>query len=252
MKLLNYLSHLDALEWTEIMYPRIHVHPLRISSLMLMEEKRQKRQVAESGIIMTLTALREEALGVERTWLSLAFCQAQCRAFRNQVGLNITTLRVPRRLAQTDLTADLVGADILLVLVDDRATEAALKDDDWCKDEARSNLDEGDLRLSILALGCGLAVLIVLFASTFGFSNLVDANPNLAIHTKDTDDAVNKRLHALNPTLGNTENSTQHFSDQSAVLVSRAAHNRTLFVKRPIENDNATATLQDVAAKPSV
>lgn len=190
---------------------------------------------------------------VERIRLPLAFSQSQVRPLREPVGLPISALGVASRLAHADLATDLVRAHVLLVLIDDRAAKAALQDDNRRKNKTGADLDQRNLRLTVLALGSGLGICTILrLLSGFGLADLVDSNPDLAIDTEDTDDAVNEWLHALDTTLRDTEDTAQHLSDQTPVFVAGLAHERTLFVERVIENNKTTATLEAVAAESSI
>ncbi|KKA20550.1 hypothetical protein T310_5426, partial [Rasamsonia emersonii CBS 393.64] len=72
--------------------------------------------------------------------------QAQSRLLHQAVRLHILALGTPSRLLQPDLATDLVGADILLVLVNDGSSKAAFEDDDRRQDEAGADLDKRDVR----------------------------------------------------------------------------------------------------------
>jgi hypothetical protein len=54
------------------------------------------------------------------------------------------------RSGHANFTSDLVGADKLLVLVDDGPTKTAFLDDDGGEDETGTNLDEVELGLRVL------------------------------------------------------------------------------------------------------
>lgn len=93
--------------------------------------------------------------------------------------------------------SDLVGRDELLVLVQDRAAEAALLDDDGGQDEPGPDLDEANVRLLAAALA-GLAAADLLVALlALGRLDLVDlvvAHPDLAVGKGETHDAVDEGL----------------------------------------------------------
>ena len=188
---------------------------------------------------------------VERIRLSLAISQSQRRPLGKPVGLHISAVGVARRLAQADLTTNLVRADVLLVLIDDGTAKATLQDNNGREDEAGPDLDERHLRLAVLALGGGLGIFTILrlLLSGLGLADLVDSDPDLAIHSEDTNDTVNKRLHTLDTTLRNAEDTAQHLSDQPPVFLAGLAHERALLVERAIENHKATTTLEAVTAE---
>lgn len=182
----------------------------------------------------------------------LSLLQSQSRLLHLTVRLHILALGTPSRLLQPDLATDLVGADILLVLVDDGSTEAALEDDDRRQDEAGADLHERDVRqiiplddwllLVILALSGFLAALLRL-------ADLVDPDPDLAIHAEDADDAVDERLHPLDAFLRHAEDLAQHLPDEGPILGALLAYVGTLLVKGAVEDDQAPPTFQAVPRK---
>lgn len=102
------------------------------------------------------------------------------------LGGALGTLVVTAGLCPAQVGTDLVGADELLVLVDDGTAERALLDHNRRQDKTRADLDERDVGLALVArnrrqgLGvCGLAGLDGLGGLLLG--DLVAADPDLAV-----------------------------------------------------------------------
>jgi hypothetical protein len=105
------------------------------------------------------------------------------------LGGALRALVVAAGLCPAQVGTDLVGADELLVLVDDWATERTLLDDDRRQDEARADLDERDVGLALVAGNrrqgfgvCGL-VLVTGLDGLGGLllGDLIAADPDLAV-----------------------------------------------------------------------
>lgn len=188
--------------------------------------------------------LREHLLGIQHIRLApVLVVQSQRSPLGLPVRHDVPTLRVPCRLVDANIAPDLVGTDVLLVLVDDGPPEATLQNDNGSQDEPRPDLDQRHLWRSILGLGLRRLAL----------ANLVHPDPDLPVDPENTNDPVDEWLHAPDTSARHTEHAAQHLPDQRTVFrPGSAAHDGTIFVKRAVKHHNPTTTLQTVAAKPSI
>lgn len=71
------------------------------------------------------------------------------------LGGALCALVVATSLGPAQVGTDLVGADELLVLVDDGTAERAFLDNNGCEDETRANLHKGNVVLALATSGRG-------------------------------------------------------------------------------------------------
>jgi hypothetical protein len=164
------------------------------------------------------------------------------------LGGALGALVVTAGLCPAQVGTDLVGADELLVLVDDGAAEGALLDHDRGQDETRADLDERDVGLALVAGNrrqdrgvCGLvgvAGLDGLCGLLLG--DLVAADPDLAVAGEGEAHYVVGEGFYFAAAGGHAEVVGEQFLDDSGV---------GLLVEAGVEAEDGAGALEAVAGE---
>jgi hypothetical protein len=164
------------------------------------------------------------------------------------LGGALGTLVVTSSLRSAKVGTDLVGADELLVLVDDGTTERTLLDDNRRQDKTRADLDERDVGLALVAgnrrqglwVGglVGVAGLDGLCGLLLG--DLVAADPDLAVAGEgEAHDVVGEGLYFA-AAGGHAEGVGEEFLDDAGVR---------LLVEAGVEAEDRAGALEAVAGE---
>jgi hypothetical protein len=164
------------------------------------------------------------------------------------LGGALGTLVVTSSLRSAKVGTDLVGADELLVLVDDGTTERTLLDDNRRQDKTRADLDERDVGLALVAGNrrqglwvrglVGVAGLDGLCGLLLG--DLVAADPDLAVASEgEAHDVVGEGLDFA-AAGGHAEGVGEEFLDDAGVR---------LLVEAGVEAEDRAGALEAVAGE---
>jgi hypothetical protein len=150
---------------------------------------------------------------------------------------------IPAGLLETDVGSDLVGADELLVLVDDGTAETALEDDNRGQHEAGTDLDETQLRLLVLEFrlvdGLGLGPVLAVQPRCLLLVDLVAADPDFVVGQREAHDVVDEWLDFARA-LGDAEDVKEDFLEQAEMWCA---------VEGGVKGENWTGALEAVAGE---